>query len=326
MFKYKKLHFFKYYKFFGFDLYGDFIYKKKITWGIYNRILNTILNKSFKKQYNVDEDITKHNKYFNTLVQIKTKQNTYFNKKQNKFNINYIFSIYAKRFKLFYNNISTNNIKFISKKNIKQYKYNYASFLILWELRLDTLIHRLHFVDNLRNFKQKFKFSKIFLINGKIVNNMNHLLKIGDILSIRLNKRKFLFKYLLNKQINQFEWFLIKNLYNVLGKKIIFLNKNQKKINYNKFFIEQIKNEKFKNIYHNIYLNNFYYSNLNFFKQKRPYRINNIKPILYNYPIYTEVNWRTLNISIIPNNLTAKLQIPYKTDLFWESVYHFYKR
>jgi hypothetical protein len=49
-------------------------------------------------------------------------------------------------------------------------------------------------------------------------------------------------------------------------------------------------------------------------------------PILYNYPIYTEVNWRTLNIFILTNNVSFKNQIPYKTDLYWDYIFNYFNQ
>jgi hypothetical protein len=59
-----------------------------------------------------------------------------------------------------------------------------------------------------------------------------------------------------------------------------------------KFILKNKKYTKIVEIIKNINFYNYYLTLNSFFKQKKPFRVNNkhMLPILYNYPIYTEVN------------------------------------
>jgi hypothetical protein len=120
------------YKIFGTDIYSDFIYKKKFTSILYNKLINLKLSKSESISTNFNNSDIKLESQNNFLLRnlfVKPVDN--FLSTNRNYNVTYLYSMYGKKFKLFFNNISSQYIKRLCLLNKRVYKYNFISFLML---------------------------------------------------------------------------------------------------------------------------------------------------------------------------------------------------
>lgn len=114
----------------------------------------------------------------------------------------------------------------IKNNQIKKYKRN--NFIDM-NYRLDYVLFLRNYVYSFKTIKQLIKHN-FFLVNGKLCNIRSRILKIGDIISIKDNKKKK-FDIIFKKQVSNLK--SNSDLFFEIKDKYVFKIKN--KINYNSF-------------------------------------------------------------------------------------------
>jgi ribosomal protein S4 len=137
-----------------------------------------------KLQLAIKNNLKKYNKY-----KAKNQAGYYVTEFANKGNTakkefrNALYS--ARRFRLYYGNLSKKFLKkqlklTLKKKKIKNY---FLEFLKPFEKRLDTTIYKARFSVSLRNARQLILHGKIF-VNKNLIKNPSYVLNNGDTVSI----------------------------------------------------------------------------------------------------------------------------------------------
>jgi len=115
-----------------------------------------------------------------------------------------------KKLSKFYGHLSEKQLKRWYRQHLKKNNYsNSNSFLIQLELRLDTIIYRLHITNSIFAAKQFVLHNKV-LLNNKITNIPSVRLKVSDYLTLKSNLKlvylQRLTKLIIQKQltINRF--------------------------------------------------------------------------------------------------------------------------
>ena len=111
--------------------------------------------------------------------------------------------INKKLFYTFYHNMTYYDLRrqAIKAKKRKTFAINY--FLLYLETRIDSMLFRSHFFTSVYMIRQ-FILHGHALVNDKKVSSYSHRVKFFDIVSIKKNKRSFVFSILKSK-INMFK-------------------------------------------------------------------------------------------------------------------------
>lgn len=106
------------------------------------------------------------------------------------FKNNFRYKLHTKqKISYFYGGLSKKYLKTIVKtalnkpKSKKKVTNSKLFFIEILEKRLDTILHRAHFVNSIRNARQLISHNHVF-VNKKRVKNCNFLLKRGDLVEV----------------------------------------------------------------------------------------------------------------------------------------------
>lgn len=109
------------------------------------------------------------------------------------------------KFRYFYGNLLNYRLKKFHVLAKKKSKYQvFKNFIQLLESKLDVVLYRSFFINNIFSCKHLIKTGKI-LVNNKIIRNNHYILRPGDIIRLKLTKEKK--KELLKNYIKNYKTF-----------------------------------------------------------------------------------------------------------------------